>query len=241
MGNKKGFTLIELLVTMIIGTIMIAAIYSMINLTQKSSAGIERRIAAQQDEKTALDLMAMEIRMASFNPLYIPDSQLWLNTDCSALSSHFDYRGIQEATKNSITIQMDINENGIVADSTNEIIKYEYIPDQLYIIRATRCGNRMAFLGASASSGATRNVRVINNNINPAVPVFRYYNGAGAEITEAMASDYSSPTTGIPAIRRIMITLVVETEKPDLTTGKRKVMAYSTSVIVRNHAPKVKI
>jgi type IV pilus assembly protein PilW len=240
MGDKKGFTLIELLVTMIIGTVLIAAIYSMINLTQKSSAGIERRIAAQQDEKTALDLMAMEIRMASFNPLYIPDSQLWLNTYCSALSSHSDYRGIQEATKNSITIQMDINENGSVIDS-NEIIKYEYIPKSLYISRGTKCGDGYSFLGARAYSGKTRNVRVINNNFNPAVPVFRYYNGAGAEITEAMASDYSSPTTGIPAIRRIMITLVVETENPDLTTGKRKAMVYSTSVIVRNHAPKVKI
>lgn len=238
MGNKKGFTLIELLVTIIIGTIMIAAIYSMINLTQKSSAGIERRIAAQQDEKTALDLMAMEIRMASFNPLYIPDSQLWLNTYCSALSSHSDFRGIQEATKNSIMIQMDINENGSVADN-NEIIKYEYIPGQLYISRGTRCGNGVAFLGAPAYSGATRNVRVINNSFDPVIPVFRYYNGAGAEITEAMAGDYTSPTTGIPAIRRILITLVVETENPDLTSGKRKKMVYSTSVIVRNHAPKI--
>jgi prepilin-type N-terminal cleavage/methylation domain-containing protein len=240
MGDKKGFTLIELLVTMIIGTIMIAAIYSMINLTQKSSAGIERRVAAQQDEKTALDLMAMEIRMASFNPLYIPDSQLWLNTYCSALSSHSDYKGIQEATKNSITIQMDINENGSVSDS-NEVIKYEYIPNSLYIKRGTRCGYGYSFLGAREYSGATRNVRVINNSFDPVIPVFRYYNGNGAEITEAMASDYSSPTTGIPAIRRILITLVVETEKPDLTTAKRKVMVYSTSVIVRNHAPKVKI
>ncbi|MFZ3104426.1 MAG: prepilin-type N-terminal cleavage/methylation domain-containing protein, partial [Smithella sp.] len=69
MSDKRGFTLVEILAALGIGAIMLAAIYSMINLSQKTSSGMERRVAAQQDEKTALELMAMEIGMASYNPL----------------------------------------------------------------------------------------------------------------------------------------------------------------------------
>jgi hypothetical protein len=222
---------------------VILSIYSMVNLAQKSSAGMERRIAAQQDEKTALDLMAMEIRMASYNPLFIPDNQIWANSDCTGLSSNPVYKGIQEATANSLTIQMDINDDGRIRNpnngeiDSNEVIRYNYDSDNLYITRATKCTGKYPFLGDTAASGKPRNVRVINNSMG--IPVFRYYNGDGAEITNALATDYNSTTTGIPAIRRIEITLMVETENPDLNSGKRKKIVYSTSVIVRNHAPRI--
>jgi hypothetical protein len=41
----------------------------------------------------------------------------------------------------------------------------------------------------------------------------------------------------IPDIRRIDITLVVDTEFVDPNTNQRRRMIYSTSVIPRNHAP----
>ena len=65
MKNHKGFTLVEIVVAMTIGMLLLVAIYGVVNIAQRSSSGIERRVMAQQDEKAALGLMEMEIRMAS--------------------------------------------------------------------------------------------------------------------------------------------------------------------------------
>jgi prepilin-type N-terminal cleavage/methylation domain-containing protein len=244
MSDKRGFTLVEILVALGIGVVMLAAIYSMTNLSQKTSSGIERRVAAQQDEKTALELMAMEIGMASYNPLSIADSLLWVNPACNAIVGNNPaaaYKGIQVATANSITIQMDINDNGSIIGDANEIISYNYVTGNNfdYITRETNCGGAQPFLGDTAASGRTRTVRVINGDTsiyNPVIPVFRYFDGANNDITATVAGNTSS-TTGIPAIRRIEITLAVETENPDINNNQRKRMVYSTSVIVRNHVP----
>ena len=238
MSDKRGFTLVEILVALGIGVIMLAAIYSMVNLSQNTSSGMERRVAAQQDEKTALELMAMEIGMASYNPNFTTGN--WVsNTDCATASTNQNYLGIQEATSTSITVEMDINES-CTANTTpscmnnpNKVISYNYDASNLYITRETNCGGAQPFLGDTAASGKTRTVRVINGDAgiyNPVIPVFRYFDGNNTEIAAPV-------TSSIPKIRRIEITLAVETENPDLNNGQRKRMVYSTSVIVRNHLP----
>ena len=248
MSDKRGFTLVEILVALGIGVIMLAAIYSMTNISQKTSSGMERRIAAQQDEKTALELMAMEIGMASYNPLSSADSLLWVNPTCNGPTSNPAYKGIQVATANSITIQMDINDNGYIRNTTtgavdpNEIISYSYDTGNLYITRETNCGGGQPFLGDTVAGGRTRTVRVINGDAsiyNPVIPVFRYFDGINTDITDQIPLNPASSTTGIPAIRRIEITLAVETENQDISNGQRKRMVYSTSVIVRNHVPAI--
>jgi prepilin-type N-terminal cleavage/methylation domain-containing protein len=235
MRNNKGFTLIEIVVTLGISLIMILAIYAVINSAQRSSAGLERRVAAQQDEKAALELMSMEIRMASYNPNLTRGNWVTWNA-CSTVSGNQDYLGIQEATSTSITVEMDINEscttdNNPACMSTsanpNEVIRYNYDMVNLYITRETNCGGAQPFLGDTQASGRTRTVRVINGNT---IPVFRYYNGAGTEIVAPVTAE-------IHNIRRIEITLAVETENIDPNAKSRKRIVYSTSVIARNHAP----
>ena len=247
--NNKGFTLIEIIVTLAITMIMTTIIYVAINSTQWSSSGIERKVTAQQDEKAALSVMEMEIRMASYNPLFVLDNALWRNAaDCVTLSANPAYKGIQTATANSITIEMDTYipplpatqvENGVIGDS-NEIIQYNYDTANRYITRETNCGGAQPFLGDTAASGRPRTVRVINGDLtifNPTIPVFRYFNGSGADISATVESDPANITSGIPAIRRIDIILAVETEYVDPSTKQRRRMIYSSSVIVRNHAP----
>ena len=82
-----------------------------------------------------------------------------------------------------------------------------------------------------------RSVRVINdangNGVFDAatdIPVFTYFDGAGNQIP------FASLPANIPNIRRIDITLQVETDEITPDTGQRRKMIYSTSVIVRNHA-----
>lgn len=229
MNDAKGYTLVEILAAVAISLVLLGAIYAAVNSVQRSSAGLERKVTAQQDVRPALELMAMEIRMASYNPNFA--SGVWRDTagDCSNTAANQTYRGIQEATAGSITVEMDIDNSGIVKDHSNEIIRYAYDAGNQYITRATNCGGGQPFLGDTAASGRPRTVQVIND---PAVtPVFRYYDGSGNVIAAA------GLPAAIPNIRTIEITLVVQTNDIDPDTKQRRTMIYSTTVIPRNHAP----
>ncbi len=109
-------------------------------------------------------------------------------------------------------------------------------PNQ-YITRSTNCGTVQPFLGGDAgvAPAGTRTVTVknssmgINNGAGNAA-VFRYYDSGGTEL-------YPDTTpANIPNIRRLDITLAVETEEKDPSTNQYRQMIYSTSVLVRNHA-----
>jgi len=237
MKNMKGFTLVELMVAMGVTMVLMGAVYMSVNATQRNSSAIEKKVAAQQDVKPVLDLMAMEIGMASYNPNTTTGNWL-LTSDCLTVSPSQTYRGIQEATANTLTVEMDINQDCTVDNdpicmrnysgnpNPNEVIRYNYDTVNQYITRATDCAGGQPFLGDVPAN--TRAVRVINNTLN--IPLFRYYDGTGTEIVSA------GLPAGIPNIRRIDITLAVETEAVDPNTNLRRRLIYSTSVIPRNHA-----
>lgn len=222
--KQKGITLVELMIAMAAGVFVMLALYAATQMGQRSSVAVERKIIAQQDARAALDIMALEIRMASYNSNYA--TGIWTqgpsDPNCGAITANQGYKGIQEAEANSITVEMDINENSTIggAGNSNEIIRYNYdIPNQR-ITRSTNCATS-EFLGP-------RDVRVVNSSVG--IPVFRYYDGTGAQIAQA-----NLPLM-IPSIRRIDITLVVDTEAVDPSLQRRRRTILSTSVIPRNHA-----
>ena len=231
MMSQRGFTLAEVLVSLAVGVVIITAIYAAVVSGQRATGNIERKVVAHQDARAALELMALEIQMASFNPNFT--TGMWRSGgDCTTASGNQGYRGIQAATPTSITVEADINENGAVLNvgtpnqNPNEVITYTYDAANQYITRRTGCGGNQPFLGDNPANNTPRGVRVINTD---AVPVFRFFNAQGTEITSA------GLPAGIPNIARIDITLWAETEYPDTSSGQRKRMVYSTSVIPRNH------
>ncbi len=240
MKSEKGFTLVEVIVAMGIGVMMLMAIYLAVNSAQRSSTGIERKVVAQQDARGALDLMAMEIRMASFNPNLTPN--IWVNPATCGASASAAYRGIPTAAASSIALEMDLTENSVIGDS-NEIISYSYNIANNYITRETigcASGTRTTsgaqpFLGDTTANEALKTVLVVNDEAG--VPLFRYYNGSSTDISATVVSSPTDNVLGIPAIRRIEITLVVDTVNNDPNTGVPRRIVYSTSVIPRNHIP----
>jgi type II secretory pathway pseudopilin PulG len=231
MKKHDGYTLVEIMVAIFVGMVIIAAIYAAVVSSQQSTSNVERKVVAGQDARAALELMAIELQMASYNPNYTPG--MWVDPgSCTAASVNQNYWGVQAATSSSITVEADINDNGSVVRSgapninPNEIITYTYDAENQYITRETGCGGNMPFLGDRPTSGNPRAVRVINT---AEVPVFRYFDAQGVEITAA------GLPAGIPNIARIDITLWVETEDIDVNTGQRRRMVYSTNVIPRNH------
>jgi prepilin-type N-terminal cleavage/methylation domain-containing protein len=237
--RDKGFTLIEILMAVFIGLILLGAIYVSMTSVQRSSAGIERKVTAQQDVRAALDIMAMEISMASYNPNFML-AGFWKNPPttppaCTTTSVNQVYKGLQEATPASITVEMDIGESGNIGDNNNEIIRYSFANQSIF--RNTNCQGDVSFLGDNpAMPAGTRTVKVINDTLginngkgNPAI--FRYYDAK----TPATELYPDTNPNDIPNIRRIDITLAVETEEVDPSSQQTKKMIYSTSVLVRNH------
>ncbi len=68
MKNNNGFTLIELLIAMAISTYVIGAIFMTYQSQQTSYSEQEQIAATQQTLRACASVMAMEIRMAGFDP-----------------------------------------------------------------------------------------------------------------------------------------------------------------------------
>ena len=227
---QRGFSLAETLVALVVGMIMLLAIYSVVNMAQKSATGIEKKVVAQQDVRLAIEIMALEIRMASYNSF--ADNSIWVNPSTCTADSPIS-RGIRDATANSITIEMDIDNSSVIGDAGNEIITYNYLSGgtNLRITRETiscpgpTASGAQPFLGSSESDLSSTGVRVINGTLN--LPLFRYYDGTETEIFPTTADQ-----SMLPNIRRIGITIAVETVDKD---NEKRTLIYGTSVIPKNH------
>jgi prepilin-type N-terminal cleavage/methylation domain-containing protein len=234
--RRGGFTLVELLIAMAVGIVIIAAVYSAMNLALRFSANTDRKVITQQDTRAVLDLMAMEIRMASYNPTRA--TTIWrdpTSNNCTVFAANQANKGIQIADASNIAVEMDINPppvppevaggDGNIATGPNihenEVISYSYDGVVFTINRATNCGNPQAILGGGFGTN------VVNAATVPSIPLFQYFDRN------------DQPTALIPNIRRIQITIVTDTLANDTTqtgTPRPRRMIYSTSVIVRNHA-----
>lgn len=235
--NKKGFTLVEILIAMFVGLVIMAAVYGLMTFAQKTSSSLDRKVITQQDTRSVLDLMAMEIRMASYNMR--SEADLWLNSPTCwgiavpAPDPYYGYvrKGILQANANQLAFVMDLDSDRQFT-SNNEYIRYSYDNMTNTLTRSAMmnggaCGAAQDILGGTAPF---TNVR----NATAGVKMFRYFNSANTDITNTVNNN-NDKSTGIPAIRRILITIVTETEQPDSNTHQPKRMVYSTSVIVRNH------
>jgi type IV pilus assembly protein PilW len=66
--NNKGFSLIELMVAMAITTIVIASVFTSYSGQQESNLSQKQVVEMQQHSRAAMYIMAMEIRMAGYDP-----------------------------------------------------------------------------------------------------------------------------------------------------------------------------
>lgn len=223
-SKQKGFTLVELVVALALGMVLLGAIYQVVQTGMRSSSSMEKKVTAGEDVRAALELMAMEIRMASFNPSFT--SGMWKNADGS-ISSYQNNKGIQAAAEYSILIEMDLNADSTIDTTSNEAIIYNLDTVNKYMTRTAGAGAQ-PFLGANPATTQERTVRVINSDLN--IPIFTYYDGKGVQLS---VTDFPA---SIVKVRRIEIVLAVETDDVDPNSGQRKRIIYSTSVIPRNHA-----
>lgn len=65
---EGGFTLIELIIAMTVGLILLAAMYGVFTLQNKSLKIQEQVAEMQQNVRAGMDMMVREIRMAGYDP-----------------------------------------------------------------------------------------------------------------------------------------------------------------------------
>jgi prepilin-type N-terminal cleavage/methylation domain-containing protein len=237
--QKNGFTLVELLIAMVVGLTILLAISSMMDIGLKSSSGVGRRVLTQQDARAVLDLMAMEIGMASFNPNM--NNSTWsgnMSGTCNSISMTQANKGIQVATADQIGVAMDLVStctdlscgtccpgkevySGVIGDVPNEYIRYNYTAANGTITRIV-CGGVVpvstdVILGGTGSSTIVRNQE-------EGVSLFQYLDITG------------NPTTTIANIRRIRINIIADVATQQGNAFKTTRRTYSTDVLVRNHA-----
>lgn len=251
MNDARGFTLVEIAIAIAVSLIMIFAIGMAIESASRSSGGMERKVTAQQDVRGALEIMALEVKMASYNPSL--STTVWRSDGnpgggaafCTTQSANQAYKGVQEAQPNSISVEMDVvggldangnpDGNGALTEN-NEIIRYNFVQtgNDRYITRETNCGGAQPFLGDIIASGRPRTVRVINADADVLVPVFRYFDGQQVELLFAAGTGRVCMPGCSADIRMIEITLAVETDEIDPSTGLTRRMIYKTRETLRN-------
>jgi prepilin-type N-terminal cleavage/methylation domain-containing protein len=238
--KKNGFTLIELIIAIVVAAIIMLGIYTSVNMAQRSSASVGRKVVTQQDARAVLDLMAMEIRMASYNPTGTEPNIIWSTIPTAACNSMGNIspvaanRGIQTGPNaaNTIIIAMDLNNPSVtpaqIGDWPNEYIEYSYNGADT-INRNVSCGGDTPVLGGVSSA-------TLVHNAAEGVNLFTYFDRSDKDITATVVNNNPSTVNGVPAIRRIRITIVADTESKDNLTYKTKTMTYITDVLVKNHA-----
>jgi type II secretory pathway component PulJ len=228
--KKNGFTLVELMIYVGVSMVIMAAVYAAVVMAMRTSSSLGRKVTTQQDARIVLDMMAMDIRDASYSRWHL--AGIWRDQANNLLAVDNGLAGIQVANQNNILVEMDLNNNGIIGDP-NEVISYSY--DGVNTIRrSSNFGSNFDLIGGAGNGTMIRNAQVV-----PQVPLFTYFNGIGTDISATVVSSPTDPNLGIPAIRRIRITIVADTEANDLNTRAPKRMIYTTDVVVKNHASSI--
>lgn len=210
--NRRGTTLVESLVSLLVGAVMIAALYGFYRSELFHLLTQETKTATLEEARGALDIMVADLRNAgSWGAGSAPPERGGEddpNQDTDALCNR-----VYAASASLIHVQMDLNGNGDCADTDpRENIRYELTgptsscPGPKIIRRNGDC--LIAHVAAVADG-----------------KLFRYFDGAGADLGDAPPPQ---------AIKRVRIAFAVQLKNPDPARGGTVGTTLSTSVEFRN-------
>ena len=209
--SHAGFTVIEFLVSILLTSIIMAAIYSVYRVQIHTVKAQESRLEAQEYARAVLDLMVREIRNAGYAPT---------GAACA---------GVDRAEDQRLQFLVDANGNGACNDSDEDI---EYRFD------TTGCpagfGNITRENAAAPGAEAMTDCNVPTGTANFS---FTYYPqdctnnfstpvGAGAAACPGAPGDNAGT---LDAIQRVLISLTVQSKDPDQGFGGGQLDATMTS------------
>ncbi len=190
--GERGFTLVELMIAMAVGLIILAAMYGVF-VMQNKSAKIQEQVAEmQQNVRAGMDIMIRDIRMAGYD----------LTGSAGA--------GIVSVSSNKIYITMDLNDDGVLDDSSEHLV---------YDIYDNKLGR---------TSGTSSNVN------NPSVPP---YHQPVSENIEALTF-FHNATNNTVTIKLVGRTADIDPDYTDPTYGDHyRRYTLQTMIVPRNISP----
>jgi type II secretory pathway component PulJ len=210
--NDCGATLIEQLGALLLGTIIITALFGFYRTELFHLLAQETRMATLEDARGAMDIISRDLKLAGSWGTGSAPSETGVGDDPDGDEDSACNR-IYRATERVIQIQMDLNGNGNCADlEPRENIRYELgapttnCPGPTVIRRNGDC---LVAYATAPNSGK----------------LFRYYDENGLQLSEAPPP---------AAIKRIGISFSVGMKQTDSKTGASLTSALSSSVELRN-------
>ena len=177
-NNHRGFTLVEMMLVLAISTIVLAAMYSVFTIANKNFTAQNVAANVQQNLRSAIGLMARDIRSAGLDP---------------ADSDNF---GIAYAAQTKIRFTMDSDGsgdfNGIVDEANFEEITYEFQGSQ---VMQTLYETFTTTPPADAAA-LIRNITNLN---------FAYYDAANTNLIDTGLSPPRVPVDKLADIRTVEI------------------------------------
>jgi type IV pilus assembly protein PilW len=190
--GAAGFTLVELLIAVAISGIVMGGIYSVYLSQQTSYTAQAQATAMEQNVRAAVYFMQRDISMAGCDP------------------SGTAHAGILTAESHSIRLTEDLNGNGDLSDSNEDISYYLYIPKD----GIQKLGRRSPY---------EKN----NNPVSPQ-PV-----AEGVDVLDFVYLDGArhvlpTPVSDPSKIRSVQVTLLVRSDRPD--------PHYLNTIVYRNQS-----
>lgn len=161
--NRRGFTLVEMVMVLAISTIVLAAMYSVFTIANKNFTTQNAAANVQQNLRSAIGLMARDIRVAGLDP------------------TGSDNFGITYASQTKIRFTLDSIDsgsgdfNGIVDEANFEEITYGFQGNQV-----------MQTLYETVTS-STADAAALISNIKEVK--FKYYDSANNDLGDPVPAD----------------------------------------------------
>ena len=176
-NNLRGFTLVEMVLALAISTIVLAAVYSVFTIANKNFTTQNAAAHVQQNLRSAIRLMARDIRHAGLDP------------------SDSDNFGITYASQSKIRFTMDSEIsgpfNGTVDEADWEEITYDFQGSQV-----------MQTLYETVTTSTADTAALISNitNLN-----FTYFDADNTDLIDAGLSPPRVPDDKLADIRTVEI------------------------------------
>jgi type IV pilus assembly protein PilW len=130
-SGKGGFSLVELMIAMAVGLVVLAGVYTVFVLQNKTFSTQEDVVEMQQSVRAGIDIMAREIGMAGYDPRRV-------NSNASTTD---DFSGVA-VSSSQLQIRTDLNGDGAINASSEENIIYAYNATDKQITRNSGSGNQ---------------------------------------------------------------------------------------------------
>lgn len=212
LSHPSGFTLIELMIAMVMGLVLLAALYSFFIFQNKELKKQEQITEMQQNARMAMDMISRDLAMAGFGG-YNATAILPRCTGTTT-AANAPCVGITAANANSISFTMDVNDDASTGvpdgdrDDANENITYDVYTS-----------GGVSTLGRKSSTSSVKQ------------PVLSYVSSLSFTYLPATGT---TATTNLADIRRVQISITTRTANVDPSTGNYLYFTLTSTVAPRN-------